>query len=186
MKDKQPLTQKELELTDAYFRAANYLSVGQIYLLNNPLLKVPLQIEHVKLRLLGHWGTTPGLNFIYIHCNGLIKNHNLNMLFLAGPGHRGPAAGVPIARPGAAGLPGAGSPERRGPGSGDGRGGARVRLQAWDLTRGHLKRQQRGQRCQPTTTNVEPAGTASNSSSPSVRGPGASARPLADSNCVGS
>ena len=86
-----PLSEKELKLIDAYFRAANYLSVGQIYLLDNPLLKIPLQIEHVKGRLLGHWGTTPGLNFIYAHCNRLIKNHDLDMIYLAGPGHGGPA-----------------------------------------------------------------------------------------------
>jgi xylulose-5-phosphate/fructose-6-phosphate phosphoketolase len=74
----------------AYWRAANYLSVGQIYLMNNPLLKEPLKIEHVKPRLLGHWGTTPGLNFIYVHLNRLIKRHDLNMIYIAGPGHGGP------------------------------------------------------------------------------------------------
>jgi xylulose-5-phosphate/fructose-6-phosphate phosphoketolase len=75
---------------DAYWRAANYLSVGQIYLLDNPLLREPLRIEHVKPRLLGHWGTTPGLNFIYVHLNRLIKRHDLNMIYIAGPGHGGP------------------------------------------------------------------------------------------------
>lgn len=80
----------EIEKIDRYFRAANYLSVGQIYLLDNPLLKKPLKLEHVKPRLLGHWGTTPGLNFIYVHCNRVIKAHNLNMIYLAGPGHGGP------------------------------------------------------------------------------------------------
>jgi xylulose-5-phosphate/fructose-6-phosphate phosphoketolase len=74
----------------AYWRAANYLSVGQIYLMDNPLLKEPLKIEHVKPRLLGHWGTTPGLNFIYVHLNRLIKKHDLNMIYITGPGHGGP------------------------------------------------------------------------------------------------
>jgi xylulose-5-phosphate/fructose-6-phosphate phosphoketolase len=76
---------------DAYWRAANYLSVGQIYLLDNPLLTEPLKLSHVKPRLLGHWGTTPGLNFIYVHLNRLIKQHDLNMIYIAGPGHGGPA-----------------------------------------------------------------------------------------------
>jgi xylulose-5-phosphate/fructose-6-phosphate phosphoketolase len=75
----------------AYWRASNYLSVGQIYLYDNPLLKQPLKLEHVKPRLLGHWGTTPGLNFIYVHLNRLIKEHDLNAIFIAGPGHGGPA-----------------------------------------------------------------------------------------------
>ncbi len=81
----------ELELVDAYWRAANYLSVGQIYLLDNPLLAEPLRKEHVKPRLLGHWGTTPGLNFIYVHLNRVIKKHDLSVLYVAGPGHGGPA-----------------------------------------------------------------------------------------------
>ncbi len=81
---------EELRRMHAYWRAANYLSVGQIYLMNNPLLKEPLKIEHVKPRLLGHWGTTPGLNFIYVHLNRLIKRHDLNMIYIAGPGHGGP------------------------------------------------------------------------------------------------
>jgi xylulose-5-phosphate/fructose-6-phosphate phosphoketolase len=76
---------------DAYWRAANYLSVGQIYLLDNPLLRTPLQPEHVKRRLLGHWGTTPGQNFIYVHLNRLIKEHDLDMIYISGPGHGGPA-----------------------------------------------------------------------------------------------
>ena len=76
---------------DAYWRAANYLSVGQIYLLDNPLLSEPLRIEHVKPRLLGHWGTTPGLNFIYVHLNRLIRKLDLDMIYIAGPGHGGPA-----------------------------------------------------------------------------------------------
>src|SRR5690242_18065603 len=84
------LSSKELQLIDAYWRAANYLSVGQIYLYDNPLLKVSLAKEHVKPRLLGHWGTTPGLNFIYAHLNRVIKQKDLNMIFITGPGHGGP------------------------------------------------------------------------------------------------
>jgi len=86
----EALDTDQLDKIDAYWRAANYLSVGQIYLLDNPLLKQPLKKEHVKPRLLGHWGTTPGLNFIYAHCNRIIKNHNLDMIYIAGPGHGGP------------------------------------------------------------------------------------------------
>ncbi|WP_430454433.1 phosphoketolase family protein [Rhodopirellula europaea] len=85
-----PLTDEQLQRMDAYWRAANYLSVGQIYLFDNPLLKVPLQIEHIKPRLLGHWGTTPGLNLIYVHLNRVIKEHDLNVLYVTGPGHGGP------------------------------------------------------------------------------------------------
>src|SRR5512135_1534581 len=81
----------DLELLDRYWRAANYLSVGQTYLLDNPLLQEPLKPEHVKPRLLGHWGTTPGLNFIYVHFNRLIRARDLNVIFIAGPGHGGPA-----------------------------------------------------------------------------------------------
>ncbi|MBC7883406.1 MAG: phosphoketolase family protein [Anaerolineae bacterium] len=84
------LKEEELQKINAYWRAANYLSVGQIYLLDNALLKEPLKIEHVKPRLLGHWGTTPGLNFIYVHLNRMIKAYDLNMLYIAGPGHGGP------------------------------------------------------------------------------------------------
>jgi len=76
---------------DAYWRAANYLSVGQIYLFDNPLLKEPLRLEHVKPRLLGHWGTTPGLNFVYVHLNRVITQYDLDMIFVTGPGHGGPA-----------------------------------------------------------------------------------------------
>lgn len=86
----KPLTDEELGKMNAYWRAANYLSVGQIYLLDNPLLREPLKLEHVKPRLLGHWGTTPGLNFIYVHLNRLIKKYDLNMIYIAGPGHGGP------------------------------------------------------------------------------------------------
>jgi xylulose-5-phosphate/fructose-6-phosphate phosphoketolase len=85
-----PLSDAELRNVDAYWRAANYLSVGQIYLLDNPLLREPLRIEHVKPRLLGHWGTTPGLNFIYAHMNRVIRERDLNVLYVAGPGHGGP------------------------------------------------------------------------------------------------
>lgn len=87
----QTLSSEELEKIDAYWRAANYLSVGQIFLLDNPLLREPLKPEHVKPRLLGHWGTTPGLNFIYVHLNRVIKSHDLNAIFVTGPGHGGPA-----------------------------------------------------------------------------------------------
>jgi len=86
-----PLSALELNRIDAWWRAANYLSVGQIYLLDNALLKQPLRLEHIKPRLLGHWGTTPGLNFIYAHMNRVIRRDDLNMIYLAGPGHGGPA-----------------------------------------------------------------------------------------------
>ncbi len=89
---RKPLSAAELSRLDAYWRAANYLSVGQIYLLDNPLLKVPLERAHVKPRLLGHWGTTPGLNLVYAHVNRLIRERGLEALFIAGPGHGGPAA----------------------------------------------------------------------------------------------
>src|SRR6184192_2702744 len=86
----QPLSAEELRKMDAYWRAANYLSVGQIYLFANPLLREPLKLEHVKPRLLGHWGTTPGLNFIYVHFNRLIKKYELSVIYVCGPGHGGP------------------------------------------------------------------------------------------------
>ena len=86
-----PLSAAELKVIDAYWRAANYLSVGQIYLLDNPLLAEPLRLEHVKPRLLDHWGTTPGLNFIYAHMNRAIQRHDLSAIFITGPGHGGPA-----------------------------------------------------------------------------------------------
>src|SRR5262245_6030820 len=86
-----PLTPKDLSLIDAYWRATNYLSVGQIYLLDNPLLRQPLKREHVKPRLLGHWGTTPGLNFIYVYLNRVIKRDDLDVIYITGPGHGGPA-----------------------------------------------------------------------------------------------
>src|SRR3984885_2414908 len=84
------VTTGELELIDAYWRAANSLSVGQIYLLDNPLLRVPLAPEHIKPRLLGHWGTTPALNFIYVHLNRAIVARDLDAIYVTGPGHGGP------------------------------------------------------------------------------------------------
>jgi xylulose-5-phosphate/fructose-6-phosphate phosphoketolase len=84
------LSERQLDLLDRYWRAANYLSVGQIYLLDNALLREPLRLEHIKPRLLGHWGTTPGLNFIYAHVNRLIRARDLNMIYVTGPGHGGP------------------------------------------------------------------------------------------------
>src|SRR5437667_309446 len=90
MKSNRPLSPQLLRAMDAYWRAANYLSVGQIYLYENPLLRRPLRLEHIKPRLLGHWGTTPGLNFIYVHLNRVIKDHDLNVLYVTGPGHGGP------------------------------------------------------------------------------------------------
>ena len=86
-----PLSERELELIHAYWRASNYLAVGQIYLLDNPLLKTQLTLEHIKPRLLGHWGTTPGLNFIYVHLNRIIKQRGTDVVYIAGPGHGGPA-----------------------------------------------------------------------------------------------
>lgn len=88
---RKPLSNKLLSKMDAYWRAANYLSVAQIYLCDNPLLRQPLQLAHVKKLLLGHWGTTPGQNFIYVHLNRIIKKHDLNMIYISGPGHGGPA-----------------------------------------------------------------------------------------------
>ena len=90
MNTSQPLKADELRRMHAYWRAANYLSVGQIYLAENALLREPLNIEHIKRRLLGHWGTTPGLNFIYVHLNRAIKKHDLNVIYVCGPGHGGP------------------------------------------------------------------------------------------------
>ena len=87
----KPLDQELLRKMDAFWRAANYLSVGQIYLYDNPLLAEPLALEDVKPRLLGHWGTTPGQNFIYVHLNRIIKQYDLNMIYISGPGHAGPA-----------------------------------------------------------------------------------------------
>jgi xylulose-5-phosphate/fructose-6-phosphate phosphoketolase len=80
----------DLHVVDGWWRAANYVSVGQIYLLGNPLLREPLRLEHIKPRLVGHWGTTPGLNFIYAHLNRAIRAHDLNAIYITGPGHGGP------------------------------------------------------------------------------------------------
>src|SRR6478609_10424406 len=90
MTEPGPLSASELDAIDAWWRAANYLSVGQIYLLGNQLLAEPLRPEHVKPRLLGHWGTTPGLNLIYAHLNRVIRNQDLNVIYVCGPGHGGP------------------------------------------------------------------------------------------------
>ena len=86
-----PLDVEQLRKINAYWRAANYLSVAQIYLCENPLLREPLKLEHVKQLLLGHWGTTPGQNFIYTHLNRVIKQNDLNMIYVSGPGHGAPA-----------------------------------------------------------------------------------------------
>src|SRR5271166_5934412 len=88
------LSPELLQKMDAYWRAANYLSVGQIYLYDNPLLKRPLTLAHVKRMLLGHWGTTPGQNFIYTHLNRIIRQYDLDMIYMSGPGHGGPEAPV--------------------------------------------------------------------------------------------
>src|ERR1700726_1549205 len=86
-----PLSPELLHRMDAYWRPANYLSVGQLYLYDNPLLKKPLELSHVKPLVVGHWGTTPGQNFIYVHLNRVIKKYDLDMFYIAGPGHGGPA-----------------------------------------------------------------------------------------------
>ena len=86
-----PLSAVELDKLDAYWRASNYLSVGQIYLLDNPLLREPLKREHIKPRLLGHWGTSPGLNMLCVHLNRVIKKDDLNVIYIIGPGHGGPS-----------------------------------------------------------------------------------------------
>lgn len=88
---KKPLSPEMLKKMDAYWRAANYLSVGQLYLCDNPLLRIPLELKHVKSMLLGHWGTTPGQNFVYVHLNRIINEYDSNMLYISGPGHGGPA-----------------------------------------------------------------------------------------------
>ncbi|MFQ5489018.1 MAG: phosphoketolase, partial [Gammaproteobacteria bacterium] len=87
----QSLSSEELENLHAWWRAANYLSAGQIFLMDNPLLEEPLKAEHIKPRRLGHWGTTPGLNLLYAHMNRVIKREDLNAIFITGPGHGGPA-----------------------------------------------------------------------------------------------
>ncbi len=91
VQEQRTLTPEVLQNIDAYWRAANYLSVGQIYLYDNPLLKRPLELSDIKYMLLGHWGTTPGQNFIYAHLNRVINKYDLNMIYVSGPGHGGPA-----------------------------------------------------------------------------------------------
>ena len=93
---KPPLDSQELQAIDAYWRACNYLAVGMIYLRDNPLLREPLQLEHIKERLLGHWGSSPGLSFIYVHANRLIRQHDLNAIYVAGPGHGAPGVIAPV------------------------------------------------------------------------------------------
>ncbi len=85
------LSPRELQLIDAYWRASNYLTIGQIYLKENPLLREPLRAEHIKPRLLGHWGTSPGQNLVYVHLNRIIREHDASMIYVSGPGHGGPA-----------------------------------------------------------------------------------------------
>ena len=92
----QALTTEELEKIGAYWRACNYLAIGMIYLRDNPLLKEPLKAEHVKQRLLGHWGASPALSFTYVHLNRLIKKYDLNSIFVAGPGHGAPGVLGPV------------------------------------------------------------------------------------------
>ena len=87
------LNKKELKKMNAYFRALNYLSAAQLYLVNNPLLRRPLRIDDVKRNVVGHWGTTPGQNLIYMHCNRVINKYNLKMIYVSGPGHGGQAMG---------------------------------------------------------------------------------------------
>src|SRR5262245_65800471 len=92
--DSRPLSAEELRKMNDYWRAANYLSVGQIYLYANPLLRERLKLEHIKPRLLGHWGTTPGLNFIYVHCNRVIKKFDLSMIYICVRGTGGQGMGA--------------------------------------------------------------------------------------------
>ncbi len=94
--EQNPLSQDELYKTHAYWRACNYLAVGMIYLRDNPLLKEHLKPEHVKYRLLGHWGASPALSFTYVHLNRLIKKYDLDMIFMAGPGHGAPGVLGPV------------------------------------------------------------------------------------------
>src|SRR5262249_43061892 len=91
-----PLASEELKKINEYWQACCYLAAGMIYLKANPLLKQPLKLEHVKERLLGHWGASPGLSFAYVHLNRLIRNHNQDMIFLAGPGHGAPGVLAPV------------------------------------------------------------------------------------------
>ncbi len=99
------LSGEEIDKIDAYWRACNYLAAGMIYLQDNPLLREPLQPEHIKQRLLGHWGASPGLAFMYVHLNRLIRHHDLNAIFLAGPGHGAPGVLAPVYLEGTAPTP---------------------------------------------------------------------------------
>ncbi|HBC56927.1 MAG TPA: phosphoketolase, partial [Gammaproteobacteria bacterium] len=96
IEQQQKLSQAEANALDAYWRACNYLAVGMIYLQDNPLLTEPLQLHHIKKRLLGHWGASPGLSFMYVHMNRLINKYDLNAIFLAGPGHGAPGIIAPV------------------------------------------------------------------------------------------
>ena len=89
MSDTCNISPELLEKMDAYWRAANYLSAGQLYLLDNPLLREPLTTDHIKKKIVGHWGTVPGQNFIYVHLNRVIKKYDLDMIYISGPGHGG-------------------------------------------------------------------------------------------------
>src|SRR5262249_16663859 len=91
-----PLSSSDLRRTDAFWRACNFLSLGMIYLQKNPLLREPLKPEHIKNRLVGHWGSSPGLSFIYVHLNRVIKQYDLDMIYLAGPGHGAPGVLGPV------------------------------------------------------------------------------------------
>ena len=91
MEEYNVLSKEELDIIDKYFRAANYLSAGELYLLDNPLLTEPLKRSHIKKNIVGHWGTVPGQNFIYTHLNRVIKKYNLDMIYISGPGHGGNA-----------------------------------------------------------------------------------------------
>ena len=101
---KNPLTDQELKLMDAFWRACNYLSIGMIYLRANPLLREPLKPEHVKIRLLGHWGTSPELSFVWAHLNRLVVQRGQDVLLMIGPGHGGPAGARPHLRDAAGGF----------------------------------------------------------------------------------
>ena len=91
--EKQPVTQEYLKKMDAYWRAANYLGAAQLYLLDNPLLREPLTMDHIKKKIVGHWGTVPGQNFVYVHLNRVIKKYDQDMILISGPGHGGNLVG---------------------------------------------------------------------------------------------
>lgn len=96
--EKQPVTQEYLKKMDAYWRAANYLGAAQLYLLDNPLLREPLTMDHIKKKIVGHWGTVPGQNFVYVHLNRVIKKYDQDMILISGPGHGGTFCGKYIFR----------------------------------------------------------------------------------------